>query len=165
MEIKPGGDGAATTVTQIDRTWPQHLDAVAVDPDTGQVTDVVRFADWPVAAQLARWGIDAHMGLLFGVANQVVLAALAAGLACMIVWGYVLWWRRGPGRRPGHVPADGVLRSLPRGLLAVVVVVTIAVGVAVPLLGASLLAFLLLETLLDRRRTADAPPEREPQNA
>jgi uncharacterized iron-regulated membrane protein len=37
-----------------------------------------------------------------------------------------------------------------------VVVVTIAVGVAVPLLGASLLAFLLLETLLDRRRVTDA---------
>ncbi len=53
------------------------------------------------------------------------------------------------------MPADGVLRSLPRGLLAAVVVVTIAVGVAVPLLGASLLAFLLLETLLDRRRVQD----------
>ena len=159
LDITPGGEGAATTVSQIDRTWPQRLDAIAVDPDTGQVTDVVRGDDWPLAAKLARWGIDAHMGLLFGVANQVVLAALATGLACMIVWGYVLWWRRGPGRRPGHVPADGVLRSLPRGLYAAVVVVTIAVGVAVPLLGASLLAFLLLETLLDRRRTG------EPQNA
>jgi uncharacterized iron-regulated membrane protein len=158
VEITPGGDGTATTVTQIDRLWPQHLDAVAVDPGTGQITDVVRAADWPLAATLARWGIDAHMGLLFGVANQVVLAALAAGLACMIVWGYVLWWRRGPGRRPGHVPADGVLRSLPRPLLAGVLVVTVAIGVMIPLLGASLLVFLLLESLLDRRRTA-------PQNA
>ncbi|MEJ2862330.1 PepSY-associated TM helix domain-containing protein [Actinomycetospora flava] len=156
VEITPGGDGAAATVAQIDRLWPQHLDAVAVDPASGQITDVVRFADWPVAAKLARWGIDAHMGLLFGVANQVVLAALAAGLACMVVWGYVLWWRRGPGRRPGHVPAEGVLRSLPRPLLAGVVVVTIAVGVALPLLGASLLVFLLLESLLDRRRTGAA---------
>ena len=154
LDITPGDAGAATTVTQVDRSWPQHLDAIAVDPDTGQVTDVVRFADWPVAAKLARWGIDAHMGVLFGVANQVVLAALAAGLSCTVVWGYVLWWRRGPGRRPGHVPADGVLRSLPRPLLAGVAAVTIAIGVALPLLGASLLAFLLLETLLDRRRTA-----------
>ncbi|MFC5141884.1 PepSY-associated TM helix domain-containing protein [Actinomycetospora rhizophila] len=158
VEITPGGDGAATTVTQIDRVWPQQLDAVAVDTGSGQITDVVRFADWPLAAKLARWGIDAHMGLLFGVANQVALAALAAGLACSVVWGYVLWWRRGPGRRPGHVPADGVLRSLPRPLLAGVLAVTVAVGVALPLLGASLLVFLLLETLLDRRRTAPADP-------
>jgi uncharacterized iron-regulated membrane protein len=158
VEIAAGTDGSATTVTQVDRTWPQRLDAIAVDPDTGQVTDVVRFADWPLAAKLARWGIDAHMGLLFGVANQVALAALALGLACVVVWGSVLWWRRGPGRRPGQVPADGVLRSLPRGLLALVAVVTVAVGVAVPLLGASLLAFLLLETLLDRRRTAAGTP-------
>lgn len=157
VEITPGGDGAATTVTQVDRQWPQRLDAIAVDPGSGQVTDVVRFADWPLAAKLARWGIDAHMGVLFGVANQVVLAALAAGLACMVVWGYVLWWRRGPGRRPGHVPAEGVLRSLPRPLLAAVLVVTVAVGVALPLLGASLLVFLLLESLLDRRRTGNPP--------
>jgi uncharacterized iron-regulated membrane protein len=156
IEITPGEEpGAATTVRQIDRTWPEEHDAIAVDPDTGQVVDVVRFADWPLAAKLATYGIDAHMGYLFGVANQVVLAVLALGLACVVVWGYVLWWRRGPGRRPGHVPADGVLRSLPRGLLAAVVVVTIAVGVAVPLLGASLLAFLLLETLLDRRRVRE----------
>ncbi|PVZ03898.1 PepSY-associated TM helix domain-containing protein [Actinomycetospora cinnamomea] len=161
IQITPGDEpGAATTVTQIDRTWPEEHDAIAIDPATGQVTDVVRFADWPLAAKLATYGVDAHMGYLFGVANQVVLAVLALGLACMVVWGYTLWFRRGPGRRPGHVPSDGVLRTLPRGLLAAVAVVTVAVGVAVPLLGASLLAFLLLETLLDRRRTAareDAP--------
>jgi len=45
--------------------------------------------------------------------TELQIALLVVG---MIVWGYVLWWRRGPGRRPGHVPADGVLRSLPRGL-------------------------------------------------
>ena len=157
VQITPGEEpGAATTVTQIDRTWPEEHDAIALDPATGQVVDVVRFADWPLAAKLATYGIDAHMGYLFGVANQVVLAVLALGLACTVVWGYVLWFRRGPGRRPGHVPAEGVLRSLPRGLLAAVVVVTIAIGVAVPLLGASLLAFLLLETLLDRHRARDA---------
>lgn len=154
IEITPGEEpGAATTVSRIDRTWPGEKDAIAIDPGTGQVTDVVRFADWPLAAKLASWGIDAHMGYLFGVANQVALAVLALGLACMVTWGYVLWFRRGPGRRPGHVPSDGVLRSLPRGLLVAVIGVTVVVGVLVPLLGASLLVFLLLETLLDRRRT------------
>ncbi|GAA4772435.1 PepSY-associated TM helix domain-containing protein [Actinomycetospora chlora] len=160
VEITPGdGPGTATTVAQVDRTWPEHHDAIAVDPATGQVTDVVRGDDWPLAAKLATWGIDAHMGYLFGVANQVVLGALALGLACGVVWGYVLWFRRGPGRRPGHVPADGVLRTLPRGLLLLVGAVTIVVGAVVPLLGATLVAFLLLETLLDRRRRDGTAPQ------
>jgi uncharacterized iron-regulated membrane protein len=158
LQITPGDRaGTATTVAQVDRTWPEQHDAVAVDPDTGRITDVVRFADWPLAAKLATWGIDAHMGYLFGVANQVVLAALALGLACVVVWGSVLWLRRGPGRRPGQVPAGGVLRTLPGRLLVVVGVVTVAVGVVLPLLGATLVAFLLLETLLDGQRTRTRP--------
>jgi uncharacterized iron-regulated membrane protein len=51
------------------------------------------------------------------------------------------------------VPTGGVLRTLPRGLQVLVGAVTVAVGVAFPLLGATLLAVLLLESLLDTRRT------------
>jgi uncharacterized iron-regulated membrane protein len=91
------------------------------------------------------------MGVLFGLANQILLATLAAGLACMVVWGHVLWWRRGPGQRAGMVPPGGALRALPRPWLVGVLVVTLAVGVALPLLGASLVVFLLAETLLDSR--------------
>lgn len=158
LDISPGGAGEAFTVTQIDRAWPQRLDAIAVDPTSGAVLDTVRAADWSVAATLARWGIDAHMGVLFGLANQLLLAALALGLACMVVWAYVMWWRRGPGRRVGHVPPGGVLRRLPPRLLAGVVVVTLAVAVFLPVLGVSLAVFLLLESLLDRRRTGEPPP-------
>jgi uncharacterized iron-regulated membrane protein len=152
VEITPGeSPGQAYSVSQVRKEYPQRLDAIAVDTSTGQVTDTVRFADWPLPAKLARWVIDIHMGVLFGLANQILLAALAAGLACMVVWGHVLWWRRGPGQRGGTVPSGGALRALPRRWQVGVLVVTVAVGVALPVLGASLVVFLLAETMLDSR--------------
>ena len=42
------------------------------------MVDEVRFADYPLMAKLTRWGIDAHMGVLFGVANQLLLVAFGS---------------------------------------------------------------------------------------
>lgn len=152
VEIAPGEEpGQAYTVSQVRKEYPQRLDAIAVDTSTERVTDSVRFADWPLPAKLARWGIDIHMGTLFGLPNQILLAALASGLACVVVWGHVLWWRRGPGQQPGAVPRGGALRALPGRWQAGVVAVTVAVGLALPVLGASLVVFLLAESLLDTR--------------
>jgi hypothetical protein len=49
------------------------------------------------------------------------------------------------------VPPGGAFRALPRAWQVGVAVVTVAVGVALPVLGASLVVFLLAETLLDAR--------------
>ena len=50
------------------------------------------------ALKLTRLGINAHMGRLFGLVNQLLLAALALGLLCVIFWGYRMWWQRRPAR-------------------------------------------------------------------
>jgi uncharacterized iron-regulated membrane protein len=73
-------------------------DAMALDPITGQILQRVNFVDWPIAAKLAEWAVDAHMGLLFGLVHQIILAALALGLICMVIWGYRMWWQRRPTR-------------------------------------------------------------------
>lgn len=54
----------------------------------------------------------AHVGLLFGLSNQLALLAVAVGLAAMVVWGYVMWWKRRPTR--GSAWAFG--RPAPRDL-------------------------------------------------
>lgn len=94
----PKAPGSAYTVSQIQRSWPEKQDAVAVDPATGVVVDEVRFAEYPLMAKLARWGVDLHMGVLFGPVSQVVQASVALALICMIVWGYRMWWQRRPNR-------------------------------------------------------------------
>ncbi len=159
VKIIPGDPGAAWTVSQAKRSWPEQQDSVAVDPVTGRILDRVYFADWPVAAKLARWGIDAHMGLLFGPANQVLLAALALGLICMVGWGYRMWWHRRPTRHPDRRFASHPAGSRRPGRIAIMIVATagLALGVFFPLLGASLLIFVLVDVV---RTTIRRPAER-----
>lgn len=158
MEITPSEHiGAAYTVQETGRSWPTQQDSVAIHPVTGQITDSVRFADYPLMAKLSRWGVDAHMGLLFGWPNQVALAALMIAAICVIIWGYRMWWLRRPTRGFGNPPSRGAWRRLPTHLLLVGVLVTIGVGCAVPLLGISLLAFLCVDALLGMRATFAGP--------
>jgi len=149
VEIVPaGGPDRAWTVTEIDRSWPTQVDAVAVDPHTLSITDRIDFATFPIAAKLTRWGIDAHMGSLFGLANQLLLALTALGLAVMVVIGYLMWWRRRSQRRAGRQGIVAVLLELsPRARWAVAAA-ALVFGYCLPVLGGSLLLFLLLDLVL-----------------
>ena len=90
IEIRaPRGNDTTWTVAEIDRRWPSQVDRIAVDSVTGAPVAHSRFADWPLAAKLTRWGIDGHMGVLFGWVNQLVLAVFATGLIALIVSGWV----------------------------------------------------------------------------
>jgi len=155
VELRPPGKpGKGYVVQQIQRSWPEKQDSMAVDPATGRITNTLRFDDYPLAAKLSRWGIDAHMGLLFGLANQIVLTALAVGLICLVVWGYRMWWLRRPVRgetRFGRQPVRGAWRRVPGRVLAPVLVGAAVVGYFLPVLGVSLLGFLLLDVVLGLR--------------
>lgn len=140
----------AFVVSQTRGPWVLSTSSIAVQGN-GTVVDTNRFADWPVAAKLAAWGIALHMGILFGVANQVALALLAAALVTVVVRGYLMWWRRRPFA-PAP-PARGGVRALPTWRLAMMIVGTALVGWFVPLLGISLLAFLLIDALLGLRHS------------
>ncbi|MEU4338007.1 PepSY domain-containing protein [Micromonospora lupini] len=172
VEITPApAPGTAWTVTQTDNTWPVHKDRIAVDPATSTVTARSDFADWPLLAQLSGLGIQAHMGLLFGLVNQILLAALTLGLLCVIVWGYRMWWQRRPTRTDRHAlagipPARGGVRGLPLWALLIGVPLTVAIGWALPLFGITLLAFLVVDVIAGavtrRRRPAAAPTSPAP---
>ncbi|MFE0677920.1 PepSY-associated TM helix domain-containing protein [Streptomyces sp. NPDC058867] len=161
----PADEESTWTVAQTDGLWPVHLDQAAVDPHSGEITSRVDWADHPVLAKLSTLGVRAHMGTLFGLANQIVLAVIALGLSVGIVLGYRMWWQRRPTRADrralvGRAPARGTWRHLPWPALVVAVPVVAAVGWAFPLLGWSLLAFLVLDAVLAllQRRRATTPP-------
>ncbi|MEJ8651881.1 PepSY domain-containing protein [Streptomyces sp. MS1.AVA.3] len=159
----PADSGSAYVVKQVQRSWPEKQDAVAVDPGTGKVTDVSRFADYPVLAKLTRYGIDLHTGTLFGIVNQIALAALALALIVLIVLGYRMWWQRRPTRAHalsfGRPIPRGAWRQTPLPVLIPLGLVVAVVGWAVPLLGISLAAFLVVDILLGvmARRRVPAP--------
>lgn len=156
----PATADTAFTVAETRQPWRFATDTVAVDGATGQVTDESRFADWPLAAKLTFWGIGLHMGILFGLLNQVVLLALAIGLLAVIVLGYRMWWLRRPVRGPrrwGRPPVRGVLRSLHPAAIGAIVIGSVLVGWFVPLLGLTLLGFVAVDMVVgvfQRRRAA-----------
>lgn len=159
----PTDEGTAYVVKQVQRSWPEKQDAIAVDPATGKVTDVSRFADYPVLAKLTRYGIDLHTGTLFGIANQIALAALALALIFLILWGYRMWWQRRPTRDRalsfGRPIPRGAWRQVPLPVLIPLVLTVGAVGWLIPLLGISLVAFLAVDIALGalaRRRRVSA---------
>ncbi|NMI01570.1 PepSY-associated TM helix domain-containing protein [Pseudonocardia acidicola] len=163
VEVRlPARPGGAWTVTEIRRSWPTQVDAVAIDAGTGAVLDQVRFADYPLMAKLARWGIDAHMGVLFGWVNQLVLVVFGLGLITLIVLGYRMWWRRRPTPgRGGRAVPRGQLRRAGQTTAFVAVLLAVAIGWGAPLFGISLLAFLALDGWLgyrDRHREAERDP-------
>lgn len=159
IEIRAPAENRAWAVREYDRSWPTQVDTVAVDPRTLAVTDRADFAGFPLVAKLVQWGIAAHMGVLFGVANQIVLAVLGLGLAATVVYGYRIWWRRRPA--PGALPrtlTQSWARLAPALRLAAVLA-ALALGWALPVLGASLAAFVAVDVLrwhLARRRTGAA---------
>ncbi|WP_210604158.1 PepSY-associated TM helix domain-containing protein [Brevibacterium oceani] len=162
VEILPPADAnSAWVVQEIQRSFPTKVDAVAFDPRTMEVTDRVDFADYGIAAKLARWGIDLHMGSLFGLANQIVLFVLAIGIASMVVWGYLMWWQRrpkhDPSRRFGVLPPRGALRGAPWWGLGAVVLAAFGIGVFLPMVGISLVVFLIIDVALGLRARRRGP--------
>jgi uncharacterized iron-regulated membrane protein len=159
----PATHGQGWRVAEKKRDWPTRYDAISVDPHTGAVTDRVDFADWPFLAKLTNWTIDAHMGVLFGIANQILLALTAIGLITIVVRGYLMWWQRRPTRGSswavGRPPLRGAIRNLPPVATVALIVVAVAVGWFLPLFGLSLAAFVVVDLIVGavkRRRTVVA---------
>ncbi|MBB6553235.1 PepSY-associated TM helix domain-containing protein [Nonomuraea rubra] len=143
----PAEAGGPYLVKEIDNQWPVRLDQVAVSTTTGQVSAELRFDDYPLAAKLTSWGISAHMGTLFGLANQIALMAVAAGLITLIVLGYRMWWQH----RPASTPARGAWRQAGWAATGLLALVAVGIGVFLPLMGIPLVAFLLLDAVLGWR--------------
>ncbi|MBZ6136391.1 PepSY-associated TM helix domain-containing protein [Streptomyces olivaceus] len=149
VEITPPADASsAYVVAQVQRSWPEKQDSVAVDPATGEVADVLRFADYPVLAKLSRWGIDLHTGSLFGLPNQIALMLLAASLILLILWGYRMWWQRGRGSVFGRPIPRGAWQQVPPLLLVPLLAAIAVLGYFLPLLGIPLAAFVVADVVL-----------------
>ncbi|WP_217237610.1 PepSY domain-containing protein [Streptomyces sp. AC555_RSS877] len=149
VELVPPADASsAYVVRQVQRSWPEKQDSVAIDPATGEVTDVLRFADYPVLAKLTRWGIDLHTGVLFGLVNQIALMLLALSLILLIALGYRMWWQRGRGSSFGRPIPRGAWQQVPPQILLPCVAVIAVLGYFVPLLGIPLAAFVVVDVVL-----------------
>ncbi|MFD0363597.1 PepSY-associated TM helix domain-containing protein [Nocardia sp. GCM10030253] len=149
----PAMPGKASVVKERRLPGVYTVDAIAVDGATGTVTDKLAYTDWPLMAKLTNWGIQFHMGLMFGLLNQLLLLVVMIGLITVIVRGYLMWWNRRPTRNGpriamGRAPRRGALRKTSPWLAVPLVAAALVVGWFVPLVGLSLLAFLAIDLVV-----------------
>ncbi|MBO0681269.1 PepSY domain-containing protein [Mycolicibacterium sp. S2-37] len=149
----PAGAGDGLGVAEVEKPYRLTTNAATVDPAGYAVTAQIDYwRDYSVVAKLADWGIRGHMGLLFGLLNQLLLLAVAVGLVTVIVRGYVMWWRRRPTRGSawavGRPPMRGGIRRLQPAAIAALIVTTVAVGWFLPLLGITLAGFVAIDLLI-----------------
>lgn len=141
--------------------WRTTSDEVSVDGESGRVVDTLPFSQLPLFSKLTAWGIYLHMGIMFGLPLQIVLAALALGIAAMVVTGYLMWWRRRPTRSGvAGVPGQA---ALTRTDWVIIAVVGIPIGLFLPLFGASAAAMLLADRLIAARRQVVAGSSVDPE--
>lgn len=163
----PTGPAMPFTVTEISEGLPIHRGAVAIDPFAGTVTEQIHWSDYPVLAKLTAVATEFHTGSLFGLANQIILAALAVGTLVLIALGYRMWWIHNPYRgRWASLPRP-VARQLARPALIATLLGIAALAWILPVFGASLVVFLLADTALNRTRkraAAKAAPTPRPRD-
>lgn len=124
------GQVAAQRVVHID----QYSGKVLMDIGAGRIGAIGRVTEW---------GVAVHQGLEYGTPNLLVMLAGCLALMALCISGIVMWWQRRPA---GKLAAPALRQGdqLAKGVLLIAVVL----GCCFPLLGASMLAVLLLDTLI-----------------
>ena len=157
----PAEPGQGVGVAEIDTPYRLTTNAASVDPATNTVSSEIDYwRDYSAVAMLADWGIRGHMGLLFGLLNQLLLLGVAVALMAVIIGGYRMWWQRRPTRGSawavGRPPVRGGLRRLSPVAVGALVLAAVGVGWFLPLLGFTLVAFVILDLAIGaaKRRKA-----------
>ncbi|MFM0058851.1 PepSY domain-containing protein [Paraburkholderia phytofirmans] len=119
---------------------PKNQRTLYIDQYSGAILKDIRYADYGAVSKAVSYGTSLHMGRYFGVANQILCAAISLGLAAMAVTGCVMWWKRRPQRSlgaPSRERAAPPMRGWKIGL--------VLLGIVFPLMGATLLAVWLAD--------------------
>lgn len=144
----PAKQASVWTVTSDAADRPLRT-RLTVDGKTGEVLTRRDFGQRHWVDRAVGYGIAAHEGALFGLANQLLGTVTALLLITLAVSGTVLWWRR----RPVGLLGAPIPLSRPRfGLVLIGAVVLL--GVLMPFFGVSLVMVLVVERFLLRRSFA-----------
>jgi uncharacterized iron-regulated membrane protein len=129
---------------------PKNERTLYIDQYSGAVLKDIRYSNYGAVSKAVSYGTSLHMGRYFGVANQILCAAISLGLAAMAVTGCVMWWKRRPQRSlgaPSRERAAPPMRGWKTGL--------VLLGIVFPLMGATLVAVWLIDWMFfgrDSRR-------------
>jgi uncharacterized iron-regulated membrane protein len=141
----PARPGDPWTVTSDAANRPLRT-RITIDGATGAITSRKDFGERHWVDRVVGYGIAAHEGALFGIANQIIGTLTALLLITLSVSGAVMWWRR----RPQGLLGAPIPLSRPRaGFLLLGAIAMLALWM--PLFGATLIGMLLIERLVLRQ--------------
>lgn len=120
---------------------------VHIDQYNGKVLMDIGAERIGVIGRITEWGVSVHQGAEYGTPNLVVMLAGCLALMTLCFSGIITWWKRRPvGKMAAPARKEG--DQLAKGVLAIAVVL----GCCFPLLGASMLAVLLFDRLIETLR-------------
>jgi uncharacterized iron-regulated membrane protein len=114
-----------------------------LDHSSGQVIGDVGWRQYGPAAKAIEWGIAVHQGQQYGWLNRYLMLAGCVSIWILGVSAITMWWKRRPKGRLAAPPRPSERRAY-IGLAAIVV----PLGVFYPLVGASLIAVLILDAVV-----------------
>lgn len=137
----PKGPQGAWRIDTLARDDPTQRLSLLIDAGSAQVLYRSGWRELPLLAKATAVGIPFHRAE-FGVWNQAVIAAAALAAIFAVVSGFVMWWKRRPGRRVA-APALSArqLRAVPLWLWPLAT----ALAALMPVFGISVLAFITIE--------------------
>lgn len=158
--LSPPKRGELTWVARSDTPNRPLRRVLELEAETGRIMWRETFKDRHPIDQAVGYGIAAHEGQLFGMANQILGLLTAIGLVVLASSGAWMWWRRRPSRSPGPLAweAKGAGRKLYAGIGVA--------AVLLPLFGLSLVAVAAIERAafaLARQRRALVTPGSSPK--
>lgn len=130
---------------------PRAERTLHVDQYSGKLLADIGYDDYGRVAQWISYGTSLHMGRYFGLANQIVCAAISLGLAAMAITGFVMWWKRRAGGAlgaPSRPARRAPMRAWRSGLTML--------GVVFPLMGLTMLIVWVSDRLVFGRRAERA---------
>jgi uncharacterized iron-regulated membrane protein len=144
VRLPAGPTGVYSAMYMADDVRQVHV--VHLDRYSGAALADIRHKDYGALAKLTEWGISIHTGRQFGWFNQLVMLAGCLAIIALAVSSAVMWWKRRPRGRLAAPPRRAGDRAA-----AGAIGVAVLLGLLYPLLGASMLAALLIDALVPAR--------------
>ncbi|MEK2687443.1 PepSY-associated TM helix domain-containing protein [Bdellovibrio sp. GT3] len=124
---------------------PRKSVTLYIDQYSGQVLQAIPFAEHGTFAKAVEFGISLHQGELFGWVNQLIAFMTCLALILICISGLMMWWKRRPSGKFGAPPSPE--SKSPYWFIGFFIVMS----VLFPLVGASLVAVLVLDLIISKK--------------
>jgi len=116
---------------------------VHVDQYSGKVIADSSYPQYGAVAKVTAWGISVHQGKQYGWLNQLIMLIGCVALVLLVMSAVIMWLKRRPAGRLAAPP-----RQHDHKLSRNVLVIAVLLGLIFPLLGASMVIIILIDSIL-----------------